>query len=134
MPRPSARRVAWLLTRQDAEFSAEERTFINCLQGICPETAVARELGIRFATMVRTRRPDDFDGWLASAVASDSPRDLRAFARGLQRDLAAVRAALESPWSNGQTEGHVHRLKALKRQMYGRAGFDLLRIRVLNAA
>ncbi len=132
--RPSARRVAWLLTRQDAEFSSEERTFIDCLQGVCPETAVARELGIRFTAMVRNRRPDEFDGWLASALAADSPRDLRAFARGLQGDLAAVRAALESPWSNGQTEGHVHRLKALKRQMYGRAGFDLLRIRVLNSA
>jgi transposase len=61
-------------------------------------------------------------------------RDLQTFAAGLQRDYAAVRAALSEPWSNGQTEGQVTRLKLLKRQMYGRAKFDLLRQRVLYAA
>ena len=98
--RPSARRVAWLLTRSEAELSTD----------------------------------DALDAWIAAATAAASPRELQGLAQGLQSDLAAVRAALELPWSNGQTEGHVHRLKALKRQMYGRANFDLLRIRVLNAA
>lgn len=71
---------------------------------------------------------------MAEATASTSPIDLQGFARGLHADLPAVRAALALPWSNGQTEGQIHRLSALKRQRYGRAGFDLLRIRVLNAA
>jgi transposase len=87
-----------------------------------------------FIAIVRNQQSQEFNGWLDAALAANSPRDLRGFARSLQSDLAAVRAALELPWSNGQTEGHIHRLKALKRQMYGRAGFDLLRIRVLNAA
>jgi transposase len=52
----------------------------------------------------------------------------------LVRDKDAILAALDLPWSNGQVEGQVHRLKMIKRQMYGRAGFDLLRLRVLNAA
>jgi transposase len=53
---------------------------------------------------------------------------------GTRRDQAAVAAALQLPWSNGMVEGQIHRLKLLKRQMYGRAGFDLLRLRVLNQA
>ncbi len=56
------------------------------------------------------------------------------FARGLEQDGAAVRAALTMPWSNGRTEGQITKLKLLKRQMYGRANFDLLRRRVLLAA
>ena len=59
--------------------------------------------------------------------------ELRAFARHLRRDYDAVRAGLSLPWSNGQVEGQIHRLKLIKRQMYGRANFDLLRKRVLYA-
>jgi transposase len=62
------------------------------------------------------------------------PGELRSFAKGLQDDQAAVQEALRSPWSNGQVEGQVNRLKTLKRQMYGRAKFDLLRKRFLRAA
>ena len=107
---------------------------IEKLQALCPEMGVARRLALQFIAMIRDRQPANLDAWLSAATAADSPRDFQGFARGLQTDLAAVRAALELPWSNGQTEGHIHRLKALKRQMYGRAAFDLLRIRVLNAA
>jgi transposase len=59
---------------------------------------------------------------------------LAGFARHLVRDKDAVEAALKLPWSQGQVEGQVHRLKLIKRQMYGRAGFDLLRLRVLQKA
>ena len=62
----------------------------------------------------------------------DSPlKPLHSFVFGLQRDLAAVSAALTLPWSNGPTEGHITRLKLVKRQMYGRANFDLLRLRFI---
>ena len=67
--------------------------------------------------------------WLAEALASD----LRSFAEGLRQDLAAVWAALARPWSNGETEGQITRLKLIKRSMYGRAKLDLLRIRVMAA-
>ncbi len=59
--------------------------------------------------------------------------ELRGFAKGLQADKAAVRAALSLEWSNGQVEGQINRLKLIKRQMYGRAKFDLLRQRFLHA-
>ncbi len=70
---------------------------------------------------------------MESALESQTP-ELRSFARGLGRDEAAVRAGLDLPWSQGQTEGQITRLKLIKRQGYGRAKFDLLRQRVLHAA
>ena len=62
------------------------------------------------------------------------PRELRTFATGLKSDYDAVKAGLTTTWSNGQLEGQVNRLKLIKRQMYGRAKFDLLRQRVLYTA
>ena len=84
-----------------------------------------------FATMVREKCEVGFDSWLQAAIHSDCAV-LRQFARGIERDSAAVRAALSLDWSNGQTEGQVNRLKTLKRQMYGRAKFELLRLRMLH--
>ena len=80
-----------------------------------------------FARMLREKRDQELDGWLEQAGGSG----LATFAEGLRRDGAAVRGAFGSPWSQGQVEGQVNRLKLLKRQMYGRAGFALLRKRTL---
>ncbi len=74
---------------------------------------------------------DELDGWLAD-VQTCGVTALRHFGEGLRRDDAAVRAALTLGWSNGQVEGQVNRLKVIKRQMYGRAKFDLPRLRVLH--
>jgi transposase len=70
------------------------------------------------------------DAWIADAIAADIP-DVRRFALGLLPDKEAIRSGLTEEWSNGPTEGHINRLKTLKRQMYGRARFDLLRQRLL---
>ena len=70
------------------------------------------------------------DQWIA-ATTGDAATEVRGFARGLQGDLAAVRAGLTLAWSNGQTEGQINRLNLLKRQVYGRANVDLLRQRLL---
>jgi transposase len=83
--------------------------------------------------MIREKRMGELDGWL-DACDRCGVGPLVSFGIGLRRDYAAVRAALEEPWSGGQAEGQINRLKTLKRQMYGRAGFDLLRRRVLCAA
>jgi len=71
---------------------------------------------------------------LAPWVAETEGSLLGAFGRGIKADLAAVRAALSEPWSNGQTEGQINKLKLVKRQMYGRAGLDLLRARLIMPA
>jgi transposase len=83
--------------------------------------------------MARKRTGQRFDAWLTRATTSGIP-ELDRFARGLTDDRAAVEAGLTLEWSNGQTEGWVNRLTLLKRSMYGRANFDLLRRRLLNAA
>ena len=80
--------------------------------------------------MVRNGREDVLAGWLDEAADSM----IASFAGGLRSDCAAVAAALREPWSNGQTEGQINRLKTLKRQMYGRANIDLLRARLLASA
>jgi transposase len=91
------------------------------LEQLCPAVAQAAHQAREFARLLRQRQPDRFADWLQQSKATE----LRPFAMSLQRDESAVRAALERPWSNGQVEGHVHRLKLLKRQMYGRAKFAL---------
>jgi transposase len=91
--------------------------------------AQVTELGRAFFALLHERRVDDLEAWLQLATAS-SMAELASFAEGVRRDLAAVQAAMRLPWSQGQTEGQVNRLKLLKRQMYGRAKLDLLRQRV----
>jgi transposase len=133
MERPSARRVSWLILKNESELEPEEQAFLDRLHGRCPELRTAGELARRFADMVRARQEGAWDGWVAQATAADAAKELRSFAEGLQKDEAAVRAALRLAWSNGQVEGQVNRLKLIKRQMFGRAKFDLLRKRVLKA-
>jgi transposase len=127
---PSLRRVARILTADPSALQAEEQWFLKRLLATSAPLALARDLALKFAAIVRERKADDLDRWLADAAESE----MRSFADGLKQDQAAVRAALELPWSNGQTEGQITRLKLIKRQMFGRAKHDLLRARVLQAA
>ncbi len=93
----------------------------------------AYQLAQDFRVMVTKRQEATLDRWLKEAKGSGIA-ELRSLAAGILRDFDAVRAALTLPYSNGQTEGQVNKLKSLKRQMYGRANFDLLRSRVLQAS
>ncbi len=133
---PSTRRAcAWVLGWQQRKVDEAERgdqkRFVAALCRIEPVVAHARSLAHRFLGLVRRRDVNGFDRWLSEARAC-AVVDLRRFAAGLEADLSAVRAAFSSPWSSGQVEGQINRLKYLKRQMYGRAKLDLLRIRVLH--
>jgi transposase len=126
---PSPRHVAWLFGRDDTAGIDADRAFIAALCERSPALATVRDLARRFVRLLAARDIDAYDGWLAEADQSE----LRSFARGLRSDDAAVRAAVTTEWSNGPTEGQIHRLKLLKRTMYGRAKLDLLRQRVLRA-
>ena len=125
------RRAAFLLLCPVDENDNQQDDFRQQFFSLFPELQTVVELFQAFAAMVREKRVADFDDWLRAAGHSDCA-SLKQFARGLQRDEAAVRAALSSDWSNGQCEGQINRLKFIKRQMYGRARFDLLRLRVLH--
>ena len=126
----SASRASWLLVKQEADLTDEDRQALERMKHADGKVAEAYALGQRFADMVRERQPESLPPWLEDAAKSRIEA-LKQFAKGIKQDLAAVTNALALPWSNGQTEGQVNRLKLIKRQMYGRANFDLLRKRVL---
>jgi transposase len=121
-----------LVWRKD-RLPEDERSYLEQLCDQEPTIALAYELAQEFADMARKRTGQRFDAWLTRATSSGIT-ELDRFARGLTDDRAAVEAGLSLEWSNGQTEGQVNKLKLLKRSMYGRAKFDLLRSRLLHAA
>jgi transposase len=131
VPPFSPRQAMWLLVRSDDQLDQEQRHWRDMLLQHSQQAARAYPLAQRFVQMVKQRQAEALDAWLLDALCSEVPQ-LVYFARGLQQDYAAVKAALELPWSSGQTEGQITRLKLIKRQMYGRAKFDLLRLRVLH--
>ena len=132
MPAPSPRRATWMLLKPEGLNEAESQVVENLCR-LSPEVAEATELARRFFQLARGREAEQLSAWMVEVEGSQLP-ELKAFARGLGQDRAAIDAALREEWSNGQTEGQVHRLKLLKRQMYGRGKFDLLRAKVSFAA
>jgi transposase len=126
----SARRAAWLLVRDAEKLKAEEKALVKSLVELSPEIAEAQSVAREFNRILKQRDHKSFTSWMEQTTKSGIP-EMKKFALGLERDRAAVAAALEYEWSNGPTEGHINRLKTLKRAMYGRAKFDLLRIRTL---
>ncbi len=129
----SPRQVAWLLRRPDAELSSGQRRFLDHLPEHWPTAAMIRALVQDFDRLIRDRDAAALAPWLTRADACGET-ELREFAAGLRRDLAAVEAALTHEWSSGQVEGQVNRLKMLKRAMFGRANVDLLRRRMIGTA
>jgi transposase len=126
----SSRRATWLVLRRPEDLSTADRHMLDLLRQAHGQVTSACELAQAFAQMIRSRNASALEPWLAKATTSGVP-ELRTFATGIRRDQAAVQAALAYEWNQGQVEGQIHRLKLLKRQAYGRAGFDLLRHRVL---
>ncbi len=124
--------VYWLL-RRDEDLKPAQVAVLDRLAAASPKLQQAHALVAEFLTPVRERREPDFDRW-AEAVQDAGIAELQAFVSSLKRDEAAVRAGLSQSWSNGPVEGQVNRLKLIKRQMYGRASFALLRARVLPPA
>lgn len=129
---PTLRCLAWCVTQPPEKLSCERAKAVAAIEGANDKLDGAIELSRQFAQLVRDRAPDRFDAWLEAAATSGISA-LRSFAQGLRRDYDAVKAALALPWSNGPTEGHITRLKCLKRAMYGRAKLDLLRLRLLTS-
>lgn len=124
--RASPRHVAWLLLKQPDH----GRFYVDELVQRSSQIAQCASLSREFFRMVRERDLAAWPAWQTAACASP----LANFAKHLQRDEGALLAALQQHWSNGPVEGQVHRLKLIKRSMYGRARFDLLRLRVLPIA
>lgn len=128
----TARQLAALTLRLPDKLSDAQCEVIAQACRLHPDIHQATQLARDFAALLRQRRVAQLDAWIGQTLASDLP-GLTGFARGLQRDYEAVRAAFIYSWSNGPVEGHINRLKVIKRQLYGRANFDLLRQCVLYA-
>ncbi len=127
----SPRRTRWLLLTDPAKRTPEQAAFCERLLADCPLIARGVELALAFRRLIRQRDDAGLGPWLEEARGSGLA-EFRGFAAGIERDRAAVAAALQMTWSNGQTEGQITKLKLLKRQAYGRAGLPLLRARLLH--
>jgi transposase len=128
---PATRQITrWLLSRPDT-LDAGEQAQMADVQDRCPHLCALAGHVRSFAEMMTRRRgQQDLEAWLAAVEADDQP-ELRSFANGIRRDQSAVTNGLTLPYSSAAVEGNVTRIKMLKRQMYGRASFALLRKRVI---
>jgi transposase len=127
---PTSRQATRLVLADQAKLDNAERNLVVTLVNAAPEINQAVTLVRAFAAMIRQHEAEAVDPWIAAARQSA----LRGFADSIERDRAAVEAALTLPWSTGPVEGRINKLKLVKRQMYGRANFDLLLQHVLAAA
>jgi transposase len=128
----SARRSTWLFVRHPDELDEMQQAELALIRQASPSAETAYCLAQAFMQMIRKHTGQQLDTWLNEVEASHLP-ELKSFAKGIQQDKAAVLAGLTLPWSNGPVEGHVNRLKLIKRSMYGRAKLPLLRQRVLQS-
>jgi transposase len=134
-PRPSGRHAAWMLLDSKSpatQHSREQQEFISLLHQKWPELADNVWVIHEFGRVLKEREPANLDAWMELVEEPTILPEVRSFAHNLRQDWAAVVEAVRQPWSNGQVEGQVNRLKLIKRLMYGRGSFDLLRARVLQ--
>jgi transposase len=126
------RRASWLVLRRETKRTEVEAQQLTQLQAQDPEVAEAIDLAQDFTQMVRQRQPESLDPWLQRASTS-TVEAIQRFAKGLYEDYDAIKAGVTLPWSSSPVEGHINRLKMVKRQMFGRAHLDLLSRRFLWA-
>lgn len=130
---PTASQVAHWITFKEEQRLEWQQQYLTQLCEADQEIAQAYDLIQSFTMMLRERQGENLDSWLEQAE-TQGISELKSFAQSLKRDYDAVKAGLTLSWSQGPVEGHVHRLKFLKRQMYGKAGFQMLRKRVLQCS
>jgi transposase len=132
-PPPSPRQLSFDWIRRPEKRKVEAQARLDQVRAASPDLMAALDLADEFKGLIRKQSSGTLRDWLTRAEASPCP-EIRHFAEGIRRDESAVNAAITLDWSNGPVEGHVNRLKFIKRQMFGRAGFALLKARVLAAA
>lgn len=125
--------AAILVTKPADQLTSSQQALLDRLAVECPDSVRIRAVSLEFREALFSGNSQRLLHWMDRTKRCEI-RPLVRFAWGLTKDLAAVRAATDTSWSSGQVEGQINRLKMLKRQMYGRAGFMLLRARVLPYA
>ncbi len=132
LDRFSAKGATWLFIRPIKDLDEKEQQELETIRQTSKTAETIYQLAQAFLQIVRQRQGEHLDSWM-STVRAHHIRELNSFVSGLERDKAAVLAGLTLVHSNGQVEGQITKLKLIKRQMYGRAGFALLRQRMLHA-
>jgi hypothetical protein len=128
--RISPKHAAILVTRAADQMTDEQQRLFDRITEQCPEAGDLRRIALAFRAALTADNSIQLRQWIEGAKRCEFGPVVR-FAYGLQKDISAVSAAVDTSWSTGQVEGQINRLKMIKRQMYGRAGFELLRARVL---
>jgi transposase len=128
--RISPKHAAILVTRPADQMKDEQQQLLDRIAMQCPDVIDLRKIALCFRAALTADDSTPLRRWIEGAKHSQFGAVVR-FAYGLQKDISAVAAAVDTSWSTGQVEGQINRLKTIKRQMYGRAGFELLRARVL---
>ena len=130
-PLPSPRQLSFDWVRRPEKRTVEAQARLDAIRGASPDLTAALDLADEFKALIRKQSTGTLKEWLSRAEVAPCP-EVRQFAESIRRDESAVNAAVTTRWSNGPVEGHVNRLKTIKRQMYGRAGFALLKGRVIR--
>jgi hypothetical protein len=120
--------MPWRIIRGEENYVSR---FIGLMCEKEPQLKIAQHLPLGFYRILKTKNKPQLSRWFTH-VSESGPVEIQRVAAGMEADAAAICEAITSRWSNGIVEGHVNRLKMLKRQMYGRAGFELLRRRVMS--
>jgi transposase len=135
--RPPLNDVSWLpakvciqLYKRDEQLSVKDKALLNSLKEKSINIRCASELTKEFRQLIDAKSAAGLSSWIEK-VNNSGMQELKGFANGLLNDYEAVKNAITLPWSNGPVEGHINKLKTIKRQMYGRAGFNLLRKKIL---
>jgi transposase len=128
--RITPKHAAILAARPSDQMTEEQQALWNRLTGVCPDIIRIRNFALGFRDALKGQDGAVLKKWIQEVKRCEFGPLVR-FGYGLEKDLSAVTAAVETQWSSGQVEGQINRLKAIKRQMYGRARFNLLRARVL---
>jgi transposase len=128
--RISPKHAAILVTRAADQITEEQQRLLDRITNQCPDVVNLRRIALSFRAALTADTSTQLQQWIEGAKRCEFGHVVR-FAYGLKKDISAVAAAVDTSWSTGQVEGQINRLKTIKRQMYGRAGFALLRARVL---
>jgi len=132
-PPPSPRQLSFDWVRRAEKRTVEAQVRLDTIRSASVHLSAALDIVDELTALIRKQSSGSLKEWLSRAKVSPCP-EISNFAEGIRRDESAVNAAITTHWSNGPVKGHVNRLKMIKRQMYGRAGFALLMARVVNAA
>lgn len=128
---PTAREIKWWLLGKNSPTDKDNKRFLKLLQKAQPEISRTVEQIKEFQEILKNGSEKEYEDWKEKVRQTETAQEMKNFVIRLEKDDSAIKGAVRTEWSNGQVEGQVNRLKLIKRQMYGRANFEVLKAKVL---